>query len=84
MKRGLHFDIKLNSRDIQKCNCFLVPSYDLFASSGKAAFPAPTATGVHRLRNKWSSPRSQLVNNYGDNSADNVQPRLVGGDVGEK
>ena len=31
MKRTLHFVTKLNSSDIQKCNCFWVPSYDLFA-----------------------------------------------------
>ena len=34
---------------------------------------------------KWLSLFSQLIdNNYGDNSADNVQLRLVGGDMGEK
>ena len=55
MKRTLHFATKLNSRDMQKYNCFWVPSYDLFASTRKAVFPAPTATGVHRLRNTWSS-----------------------------
>ena len=44
MKRALHFATKLNSRDIQKCNCFWVPSYDLFASARKGVFPAPTAT----------------------------------------
>ena len=57
MKRALHFATKLNSRDNQKCNCFWVPSYDLFASARNA---------VH-----GRGPR-----NY------NVQPRLVGGDVG--
>ena len=71
MKRAWHFSTKLNSRDIKKCNCFWVPSYDLFASARKAVFPAPTATGVFRLRNTWSSLLSQLVDNYGDNSADN-------------
>ena len=55
MKRALHFATKLNSRDIQKCNCFWVPSYDLFASARKAVFPSPAATGVHRLRNWWLS-----------------------------
>ena len=55
MKRALHFATKLNSRDIQKCNCFWVPSYDLFTSARKAVFPAPTAIGVHRLRNTWLS-----------------------------
>ena len=56
MKHALHFATKLNSRDIKKCDCFWVPSYDLFASARKAVFPAPTATGsVHRLRNTWSS-----------------------------
>ena len=29
MKRASHFSTELNSRDIQKCNCFWVPSYDL-------------------------------------------------------
>ena len=43
------------NRDVKKCKCFWVPSYDLFASARKAVFPAPTATGVHRLRNTWSS-----------------------------
>ena len=55
MERSLHFATKLNSRDIQTCNCFWVPSYDQFASARKAVFPAPTATGFHRLRNTWSS-----------------------------
>ena len=39
MKPALHFATKLNSRDIQKCNCFQVPSYDLFAT--KVWTPAP-------------------------------------------
>ena len=55
MERALDSATKLNSRDIQKCNCFWVPSYDLFTSACKAVFPSPTATGVHRLRNTWSS-----------------------------
>ena len=38
MKRALHFATKLNSRDIKKCNCFWVPSYDLFASARKAVY----------------------------------------------
>ena len=45
MKRVLYFADKLNSRDIQKCDCLWVPSYDLFASARKAVFPTPTATG---------------------------------------
>ena len=40
MKHALHFATKLNSRDIQKCNCFWVPSYDLFAFARKAVFSA--------------------------------------------
>ena len=48
MKRPLHFVTKLNSRDIQKFNCSLVPSYDRFASACKEVFPTPMATGVHR------------------------------------
>ena len=83
MKYALHFATKLNSRDIQKCNWFWVPSCDMFAYR-KAVFPAPMATGVHRLRNKWLSLLSLLVNNYCDNSADNMQLRLAGGNVGEK
>ena len=65
MKQELHFATKLNSRDIQKCNYFSVPSYDLFASARKAVFLAPMATGVHQLRKTWSSLLSQLVDNYG-------------------
>ena len=67
MKRALHFATKLNSRDIQKCNCFWVPSYDLFASARKAVFPAPTATEKqqsflnqnippHPNKNSWIRP----------------------------
>ena len=57
MKCTLHIATKLNSRDIKKCNyyCFWVSSYDLFTSAHKAVFPALMATGVHRLRNTWSS-----------------------------
>ena len=55
MNRALHFATKLNSRDIQKFNCFWVPSDDLFASARKAVFPEPTPTGVHRLKNTLSS-----------------------------
>ena len=65
MKCTLHFATKLNSRDIQKCNWFWVPSCVMFAYR-KAVFPAPMATGVHRLRNKWLSLLSLLVNNYCD------------------
>ena len=39
MKRALHFAARLNSRDIQGCNCFWVPSYDLFALFAKQYFP---------------------------------------------
>ena len=56
MKRALDFATKLNSRDIKKCYWFWVPSYDLFAPARKTVFPAPTAIGVYRLRNTWSSP----------------------------
>ena len=41
----------------------------------KAVFPAPK---------KWLSLVSLLVNNYCNNSADNMQLRLVEGDVVEK
>ena len=104
MKQELHFATKLNSSDIQKCNCFSVPSYDLFTSARKAVFPAPLATGVQKLRKTWSSLPSQLVDNYGTRGGCskgasftsriqvhgeeprnyNVQPRLVGGGVGQK
>ena len=70
MKRALRFATKLNCRDIQVVIAFRVPSYDMFASASTAVFPAPTATGVHRLRNMWSSLLSQLVDNGCDNSAD--------------
>ena len=72
-KHALHFATRRNSKDIQKCNCFWVPSSDLFASATKAVFPMPTATGDHTLRNRWLSLLLswQLVHNYGDNSADN-------------
>ena len=72
MKGVLHFATKLNYSDIKRCTCFWVPSYDLFASARKAAFPAPMATGVHKLRSTWSSLLSQMVDNYSDNSADNL------------
>ena len=104
MKQELHFATKLNSSDIQKWNCFSVPSYDLFTSARKAVFPAPLATGVQKLRKTWSSLLSQLVDNYGTRGGCskgasftsriqvhgerprnyNVQPRLVGGGVGQK
>ena len=72
MKGVLHFATKLNYSNIKRCTCFWVPSYDLFASARKAAFPAPMATGVHKLRSTWSSLLSQMVDNYSDNSADNL------------
>ena len=89
MKRALHFATKLNSRGNQTCISFWVLSYDLFASARKAVFPAPTATGVHRLRNTWSSLLSQPVDNHASLRSRiqihgkgprnyNVQPRLVG------
>ena len=36
IKRALHFATKLNSKNIKKCNCFWVPSYDLFVSATSA------------------------------------------------
>ena len=36
MKHALHFTVKINSRDIQKCDCFWVPSYDLFPFCSRA------------------------------------------------
>ena len=50
MKLALHFATKLNSRIVQKCNCFWVSSYDLFTSARKAVFAVPTATGVLKLK----------------------------------
>ena len=63
MKCMRYFPTKLTALDIHKCNCFWVPSYDLFTSARKAMSPAPTATSVHRLRNTWLSLLFQLVNN---------------------
>ena len=60
MKREWHFPTKLNARDIQKCNCFWVPSYDLFASARKAVFPAPKATGVHSSADNHVLSTSQI------------------------
>ena len=54
MKRVSYFATKLNSSDIQKCDCLWVPSVIC-----KAVFPAPTATSFHRLRNTYSSMPSQ-------------------------
>ena len=39
MKRVLHFATKLNSKDIQKYDCFWVPFYDLLVSAAKHYFP---------------------------------------------
>ena len=58
-KRALHFAASLNSRDIQECNWFGVPSYDLFALLAKQYFPRqrrPTFTDWEtrgRLFEKW-------------------------------
>ena len=58
-KRTLHFAASLNSRDIQECNWFGVPSYDLFALLAKQYFPRqrrPTFTDWEtrgRLFEKW-------------------------------
>ena len=68
MKCALHFATKLNSRDIQKCNCFWVPSYDLFASARKAIFPAPMETALtnretcgHLCYLSWSQENSTVL-----------------------
>ena len=37
MRCALHFATKLNSRNIQKCHCFCVPSNDLFASARRSS-----------------------------------------------
>ena len=50
MKRAWHFSTKLNARDIQKCNWFWVPSYDLFASARKAG-----GTHGHLYFLSWST-----------------------------
>ena len=76
LKRALYFATKLNFRAIEKCKFWGVSSYDLFPSARKAVFPAPTATGVP-LRNTLSSLLSRLVDNYGDNSADNQRLDLL-------
>ena len=46
MKRALHFASKVNSRDVKKCNCFWVPSYDLFASARKVHGKGPRNCNV--------------------------------------
>ena len=52
-------------RLFQNFYCFLVPSYDLFASARKEVFPMPMATGVRRqsslnqdppIKNSWIRP----------------------------
>ena len=57
MKRAWHFSTKLNSRDIQKCNCFWVPSYDLFASARKAVFTSRIQVNGTRPRIYNVQPR---------------------------
>ena len=64
MKREWHFPTKVNTRDIQNCNCFWVPSYDLFPSARKAVFPAPTATGVHSSADNHVLSTSQIQWNW--------------------
>ena len=88
-KRTLHFATKLNPRDIKKCISFWFPSYRLLAPDRKAVLHAPTVTGVHRLRNTWSSLLFQPVDNYASFTSTgtgyyNAQPRLMGRGVGEK
>ena len=68
MKQAWHFPTKVNARDIQKCNCFWVPSYDLFASARKAVFPAQTATGVHSSGDNHVFSTSQIQWNWKWNS----------------
>ena len=66
MKRVLYFATKLNSRDIKKCDCLWVPSYDLFAPARKAVSPARRlATGFYRLRNTQSSLSDQWEGEWG-------------------
>ena len=46
----LHFATKLNSKDIQKCNCFWVPSYDppVRLRSQSSGYDPTTATSIKR------------------------------------
>ena len=58
MKRALHFPTKLNSRDIQKCNILFLSTLLLsvrLSSQSSISRRDVTATGVHKLRNTWSS-----------------------------
>ena len=58
MKRALHFPTKLNSRDIQKCNILFLSTLLLsvrLSSQSSISRGDVTATGVHKLRNMWSS-----------------------------
>ena len=76
MKHALHFATKLNSRDIQKCNSFWVPSYDLFASASACKAVLPVPAGVHGLRNTWSSLREVICHKF--NRGTPPQPKIPG------
>ena len=64
MKRALHFAAKLNSRDVQECNCFWVTPYDMFAMFAKQYFPRqrrPAFTDWEtrgRLFEKWLATKT--------------------------
>ena len=58
MKRALHFPTKLNSRDIQKYNILFLSTLLLsvrLSSQSSISRGDVKATGVHKLRNMWSS-----------------------------
>ena len=68
----LHFAAKLNSRVIQKCYCL----WSVSASACKTVFPAPTMTGVHRLRNEWSSLWEVIIICHKKSSAVVSEPKF--------
>ena len=59
MKHALNFATKLNSRDIQKCNWFWVPSYDLnqsFESKIPGSAPGENAQDGTNDSAVWNFP----------------------------
>ena len=91
MKQELHFATNLNSRDIKKCNCFSVPSYDLFACARSSISRANghrcsqfeknvVVSAFSAGRQLWHKRRMSRIQVHGKGPRNyNVQPRLVRG-----
>ena len=91
MKQELHFATNLNSRDIKKCNCFSVPSYDLFACARSSISRANghrcsqfeknvVVSAFSAGRQLWHKRRMSRIQVHGKRPRNyNVQPRLVRG-----